>query len=207
MKKASKKTAKKAAKKKPVSFDDVVDSAPGQVVPVSQAKALEIVGISPDEERKYVHAPSGFVEIPVYHQLGTEPGEEDEEWEKVDSIAQALGEEASQEASEPHVAGEVQPDAQNDPTGRFSAPETPSKEIHVAGLSPFNPDDVDLPVVSPLVSETIEVFSSLMEAFQWLYRKSKKKVKLLPEDDGKLHQRWAKAEAHMAHLKKTQEQA
>lgn len=193
MKKASKKTAKKATKKKPVSFDDVVDSAPGQVVPVSQAKAFEILDADTDVSED-------FTPSPVYHQLGTEPMDEEREWEKADSIEQALG----IEASESHVAGEVPPDAQNDLTGRFSAPETASKEGDAEEPPRVSQEEVDSEDLNISISETIQVFSSLMEAFQWLYRKTKKRVRLLPEEDGKLHRRWAKAEAHMEKLKKIQ---
>lgn len=175
----------------------MVDSAPGQAVPVSQAKALEIVGISPDEEGNYVDAPSGFVEIPVFHQLGTEPGEEDDEWEPVKSKEQALG----LEASDPHVAGEVPPDGQNDPTGRFSAPEAASKQVHVLGLPPFNPDDVDLPVVSPMLPEMIRTISETLRGFKWLYGKAKKKVRLLPEQQGELQRIYGDGEKLLEQLK------
>lgn len=229
MKKASKKTAKKAAKKKPVSFDDVVDSAPAPVGPigspcdpaqgwetidpVSQANSHILV-----ELEKAVGAAPGSVfgldpafiteelqdEVTaspavVYHKLGTEPGDEEEEWDPVESQEQALGIEATQEPSAGHSGLLSQSEPEPQPQTLSDA-----KEVHVAGLPPFNPDDVNLPVVSPMLHETIEVFSSLMEAFQWLYRRTKKKVRLLPEDDGKLHHRWGKAEAHMNKLKKIQ---
>lgn len=196
MKKAPKKTAKKAAKKKPVSFDDVVDSAPAPLAPVSQAKSFDrTLEENPDS------IPEGsWAEVaPQFYQLGTEPGDEEDEWNPVESNEQALGLEATQEPSAGVSGALSQPSLETEPQVPSDAKETTL--VHVAELSPFNPDDVDLPVVSPMVPEMIRTISETMRGFKWLYGKAKRKIHLLPEQQGELQKIYGDAEKLLEQLK------
>ena len=212
MKKASKKTAsKKAAKKKPVSFDDVVDSAPGQVVPVSQAKdpvnpytgEVSVMTIMENIQAGHDTFPEGMGEttepVLVFHQLGTSPGDEEEGWETVESLEQALGLKTPQEPSVDAAGTFSQPSLETEPQTPSDAKET--ELVHVAGLPPFHPDDVDLPVISPVVPEMIEVLSETLRGFKWLYKKAKRKIHLLPEQQGELQEIYGDAERLLEQLK------